>query len=571
KKTLYLFLFGLLILGMSLAAKPTYRAFKTFRADRMLQKAEQLVESNQIEEAENLIYTASRLDLKSPEPYRLLALTHEVRNPYHSILYWQQYWKRGTPSLNDYHSYLHLLLALIKLKEADPLLTDALHQDPRNAETLLLCARYALLGKDYSATLEFAEQAIRMHPSDRKAHLFLGQLLLSADQTEAQTRGEKLLWNLINGDDETSLTALLRLSRYPGLSSNEVIKVEQSLKKHPSVQPRHILQAQSMKLRAAPEKSIEVFAETVAAYQESNFLALTQWLNSHRAFSYVLHLIPTEEAFRNRELFPIYVEAMEHSGNIKQLIQQLKNPKTPPPLTTLALELLLGRLYLRLEQADFAALHWKRARIKAPLDEMQHLAEYFISLGLLDEAEHCLVKLNPYPSLLTTKTLTLYFEVLRRQGKTRALLDLMKIACDRHPDKPAFTNNWIYLSFLLKQGSDSKRTLAESLHRRFPSSFPFSLTYSFALFQSGSTARAQSVLSTYIKPDLQLPAPERLLIALIMERPLKGSLSRDEQRQLLPEEFALYEQITEPSADDLEEQELSDQERQQSILALEQH
>jgi uncharacterized protein HemY len=498
----------LVLLG---AAKPAYRSVKTWRASRLVAKAEQQFAQGNWHDAYQSLHSANSL---APENTRIIRTTARLLGEHgdpQALAFLEMLVESPDGSPQDRIDLIRLSLRAGQLAAVQRHLL-ALLSEPKTAhsfDVLLLASEWHGRCGDQSRAVGFARQALAQTQDagqTAEAKLNLARLLLSstgptsaAPDPRPQAEARQFLWEVAGREDRTGLAALLSLSDVckAAASPDEARRLGEHLSHHPLASEEQRLLGLTWKLRCEPEHREQILAEAISTARKGPPAGLTatgRWLVRQGESRRALGLIPMAAARGNTDLFLIYVDALADLGRWQDL-QVLLAGKAPLPIDTAIRNLYEVRTALALGRAEEARQHWadlRQSMRKADPETVLYVAQYAERLGVRDEAA------KAYRLLTTTDGAERagYLGLIRlteQSGDTRALRNLVKEFAGRFPNEFDLQNDLAYLDLLLGENAAPALETAARLVGRFPEILAYRTTLALAHLRNGDAAEARKV------------------------------------------------------------------------------
>ena len=206
-----LLLAAIIVLGPVLV-----RHLKALRADQLAHVAEADVADHRLAEAMATARTAFMLSPGEPEVTRAVAQTLSALEVPGAMSYWQWLLAPGHGTAQDRHDAAEYCLQQKDFATARPIITDLLHSAPKNADNLLLAARFCALTGDSVHAIALADQAATADPTSQPVMIFLA--LEEMNNPYLKEKGIERLDAVADSDDIYGLLALQRLAEEQELS-----------------------------------------------------------------------------------------------------------------------------------------------------------------------------------------------------------------------------------------------------------------------------------------------------------------------------------------------------------------
>ncbi len=522
--------------GLAVAAKPSYRAVKGWRARQMALAAEAL--TGQEKWADALAKARAAYQLRPEEPAAIRAVAHlqnAVGNPAAAVPFWKELEGARAMTAADRRRYAEDLFRTGAREEAGPQLDRVLAAQPDDAVALRLAARMAAARRSYGPALELARRAADLEPASGEGRLLLALLEFDTPGSAQKEAGLQALLRLAQEREKTGLEALEYLARKDGLTGATAEQIIPLLKAHPLATEAHRLLALELELKAQPAQREALLerkaAECTDAAAQRSFGV---WLNAQREFARTLRLIPRAAAMQRKDLLQVHLDAL---GGLKRWseIEEILGQKGVP-LDEVFVDLFLARSAMELGHTTKAALHWHRAHLAAAPspEQMWVVGSYAEKVGQTDEAEQA------YRSLTASaKTARPAFEALlrlaERKGDTAALLALLREMRARWPNDAAVENDGAFLSLLRGQDLAAGLASAQRLVALAPRSLPHRTTLALAWLRAQQPERALAVYDRLEIPWERAAPAQRAVHAAVLGANGQADAARAEAQALRAE------------------------------------
>ena len=481
--------------------KPAYRAVKTWRASRLLARAEQQVAKGEWHDAYHSLRAANSLAPENARITRATARLLGAGGDPQALTFLEALIESPDGLPQDRIDLIRLALRLDQLTAVQKHLL-VLLGEPQTAhrfDVLLLASEWHGRCGDRSRALGFAREALSQARDDGQnagAKLLLAQLLLQSSQ---QAEAKRHLWDLAGRTDRAGLDALLLLSEVCKAepSPDEARHIGELLGRHPLAGDEQRLLGLTWKLRSEPEHREQILTEAISAFRNGGperLAVIGRWLVQQQESRRVVGLIPLATARGNKDLFLIYVDALADLGRWQDL-QILLAGKAPLPIDPTIRNLYEVRTALALGREEESRQHWSDVRQSmrnADPKTILYVAQYAERLGNRDEA----AKAYRLLTATTGAERPGYFGLIRlteQSGNTRELRDLVKKFAGWFPNECELQNDLAYLDLLLNENVAPARERAVQLVKSFPELLAYRTTLALAHLRSGDAAAARTI------------------------------------------------------------------------------
>ncbi len=466
-----------LLIAAIVGGRRAYHWAKARRAGQFVDTADELAAAGKSEEAAAKYRAALQLD---PMGYRALAgaarFASKLGRPEAADL-WGEVIKLSAATTRDRQQYAEALIAVGRFKSAEPIIERLLKSDP-DTKTLLIASLYSRSNGDLSKAIEFAHVAVNRASADGAARFALADLLsLSTDPAE-RAEARKILWDLSEKEGAYRQAAIQGLAIAPENSAEERTRVLQMLDANPSPRVREALLASDLRLQLHPEDSGKIFDQTVARWNNSETLELSElarWLNLHAQPERVLSLVSIERALEDNQLLLSRLDALATLQRWDDIESLLRQPNLT--LDPSVLESFRARTAQEKNATLDAEMHWNHAISLAANDAYKlrfvaNFAEQSHDHGVALKAYDQLAKIpqhavTAYRATQRLSTTTGDASVQRSAAQKIALLA---------PGEPNAADQLAYLNLLMGSDLDTNFEKAKALAGQFPDRLSFRVT-----------------------------------------------------------------------------------------------
>ena len=511
RRVLFGTLAAALVLAVLVTAKPAYRAAKSWRAGRLLDRAEQQGAKGQWTDAYHSLHAANTL---APEDARISRATARLlgeRNDPQAIAFLEMLIQSPDGTPQDRVDLIRLALRVGQLGAVQKHLIALLDaaQPAHRFDTLLLASEWHGRCGDASRAVGFAREAVAEARDGRQtgdAKMLLARLLLLpsgqpevAPDARQQAEAKQYLWEIAAREDRSGLEALLLLSEAckSAPSPDEARQLAERLARHPLAGDAQRLLGLTWKLRAEPEHREKILTDAISTARSGGLERLTslgRWLVQQKESRRAIRLIPLTAALADKDLFLIYVDALADLGRWQDL-QVLLAGKSPLPIDPTIRNLYEVRTALALGRETESRQHWAdvtKAMRQADPKTVLYVAQYAEQLGMRDEAAKAYRQLTGIAGAERAGYLGLLL-LAEQSGDTRKLRDQMKEFAGRFPDEFEPQNDLAYLDLLLNENVATSLERAAQFVKRFPDMLAYRTTLALAHLRTGDTAAARKV------------------------------------------------------------------------------
>lgn len=535
RRWLFFGLIALLLLLTGLfGARPAYRQFKQWRAQRLAAESSRLLQQNELSQAQTKAQAAILLAPGEPAALRAMARALTRATNAAALQFWAQLLQSGQASESDRQAFVEQSIKAGAAGAAAQELRKLIAEAPGQPTNLWLASQLFALLNDRAQTVQYATQAATSDPTNRQYNLFLSSLQFDATDSAVRDVARSNVWVRAGEAEPLGLEALVFLARRSDLTVEQRTQVITRLRQHPAHATAHDLIALGLELTAAPERRRELLDQTIERYRAGEPEARVQfavWLNQHGESERVLVLLPLETARQRKDFFLTYTDALASLGRWEELLKLFDAPQTP--LEPAYARAFRARCQAQLKNDALAALSWRealRAAERSP-EQLSWLAVYAEKCGELDLAKKSLRSLigcvdNPRAAFRELARLT------EHSGTTVELRDLLGEMVRRWPKDTALQNDFAYLNLLLNTEFAAACQTAESLVNQFPESLPFRTTFALALYRQQDFPAALRVYAGRQYDWSRALPSQRAVYAAVLAANDRGDAARMVVREL---------------------------------------
>jgi hypothetical protein len=565
-----------LVLGAVFGGRPAMHAIKAWQARRHADKAFELMEKEQWNEARKEATAAYQLWPNEPEAIRAIArFLSRTRQPA-ALEFWDLLEKKSRLTRTDLTDEASIALLAgddTRAKRAITALLSGKNGGPKPMDHLLA----AQLAIRQGAGIE-AHDALQKIFADPKAsgreklQAALLEIAISAGSEAWRTEAWSWVKNLSEAQDATGLDALMVFGQTL-LTSEKIpenfpiapLELAQKLEAHSLARAPQKLVAVDLRIREQKEARDELIAKAIEQFKNGEpeeTAALATWLNGKGEFQRQLDAIPLQKAIQSRELFLQHLDALGGLGRWKEIKDLLDRDTFP--LDPVVQKMYLARTNAQLDEKAASENNWQRALETAHGDpaKLIMLAGYAEKNGALEVARAAYDEAAAEsPRLRGAHQGRLRLAQATREAKRihGVLAEMLAI----WPNDPAVLNDEAYLRLLLmgqRPMNGSQRPELETaeiekieetaakLVQRDPSSLPHRTLLALARLRLGKFSDA---MDTY--GNIQVARGALTPSALAVHAAVLAANGRSEdaaaemrdldRTRLLPEEAVLVEGV----------------------------
>lgn len=473
----------LLLIVLALGVSPAYRAFESWRADTLIEKAAAAAAAGDSVTQIRSLRLAFQITPWKPETIRSQAKYYLHEQPPKSLAYFETLVSEGNATADDKQLFLEAALASGDPSAARKALALSPLQD--DLKQMQSWARVLIAEGDWSAALWKARSAVEGltdGPDRETAKRFLAQILVGYPAEDVEVRMQyneeivQLLGDLCRtegGSATEAMKELLAIEANPPqawTSPSWIGELPERLYTHPSADFQAKLAAARFVLRRKgkedPLAQSWLHDLVAEAASETALDLLVTWLTEAEAYDLLIRYIPWERVSRHPNGAFGYLLALAKTDRWKEL-QEYADPKVDSMLAP-TLRLALTALAVQsTKDREAARPIWESATqsLSNPdptlVDRMTMLA----TMGGQDWVSlRALRKLSEAPEhyMEASERLVRYF---REQGDTSGIRTVYADLARRSPADAATETSLIYYSLLLRKDVPESAAKADTLLR----------------------------------------------------------------------------------------------------------
>jgi energy-converting hydrogenase A subunit M len=504
KKVVLLFLL-MAFAGAFLAYRPAQRAFKTWRAESLLEEAQEFADAGNWEEARRTA-VASLQNEGSLAALRLLSLSSIKTDDPRSLEFVYSLFAHPEAEAGDRAMALERALGSGDLLNASQMVRSLSEDDQKVPALHCQIVNWLLLSRQFQEAIQLAD-ASPIEARDPALDLLLAKGLAGSGLEGAREITTARLGSLMKGDDRdlalqvlTFLTYLKDGWIYEPLAEATIQRFEDD----PDLRVTDRLNLEFLRLGLKKVDPDKVVADTIAKYQENNRRELVVWLKRVGESKRIVALTGSEAAKSNPDLFSARISALERLGLWAQLEDELQEPSVfiAGPLLLSAQATAAFRTG---DQIKFFR-RWQDAIKAAKLDLNQNwFYRLAASAGQLQDTDRQMEALvlgieHPMGKPPNASALSSLFQWLLDRGETERLLEVSYALLRHEPQNPLLINNHLYLKALHGQVNDRDVAKLRGLREAFPKQTEVRDSLALVLLQNGEPQAALAELKM-ISPE----------------------------------------------------------------------
>lgn len=458
-----------------------YHYAKARRADQFATTGDDFAKAEKWTEAADQYRAALQLD---PLGYHGLVgaarLAKRLGRP-EAIDLWTEVVKLPAATTADRQEYVGLLVSLGKVKQAEPVLTELLKQDP-DTTTLVLAVRYSQANGDQAKAVEFARAALKRAPDDDKARSALADVLANSTDAASRAEARQLLWEIAKKGGPLRAPALEALGRAPELPPEEQTRALQMLEEEKAPTLKASLLAADLRLQLHPDEANRVYDQLIARWntsEDTDLNELARWLNVHQQGERVLSLYSLDRALKNNQLLLSRLDAMailQRWNDIDSLLAQHELTLDPS-----VLESFRARTAQERGSNLDAEVHWSHAISLAGGDasKLKFVANY------AEQSKATAVALKTYEQLAKNPEQAVFaYRATQRLSGAAGDSAVQRAAAEKiatlMPNDPNAAGQVAYLNLLAGTDVDANFDAAKALAEKYPERLSFRVTAALA-------------------------------------------------------------------------------------------
>jgi len=501
---------GIVALGI-VYAKPLHDRWQTWRAGRLIARAERYLEGGDPVQAFMLAQDAHKLDPEYVPTLRLLGRLLTAAGKNQAPFFWEKLQKMGVATLDDEIGYVQALLKLNRTKEASDYLADLIDEHPANAKLIKIAEEVWGSGKANERVLPKLKAYAASPDADRNTRLNAVMLQLSSESETERQAGRTSLFVLAEGDDETGLLALRLLSTRDDLTSDDRRHLISRLTAHPEAGEEDRIAAFHHRVILDPlnrAKLIEAELMRTRDFERDELFPIVRWLVQNGENARLLAFVDADKIKTHEKLIMTYMTALTVMGRVSELERLVDDPETRLSRSMRAYQkahllfvkgvtgggLDLEQLREHLARAKDMAIVEKRP------DVLMSIADYAEKRNLFDIAQ----EVYRHSALNMAKGERMAFAGWLRNalkmGDTNSFSSAAREASRRWPDDQAFSEQVIYADLLVGERVESQLKRATQLLELRPENSVRKLIVALGYWRLGDASSAVKNLM-HIKLD----------------------------------------------------------------------
>ncbi len=454
-----------------------YRWAKVARAEQFAKQGDEFTAAGKYNEAASRYRAALQLAPMDYGPLRSAARLASKVSPTQAVDLWTQVLRLPQATDSDRQEYVRALVAVGKVTEAEPTLTQLLKKDP-DTTTLLLAAHYARTTGDLTKAIQFARLAVKRTPDDAAAKFRLAELLAASASDVQHTEARQILWDLAGKAGDSQGQALKALAISPELTADERARVLQMLEAKGINSIEDALVGAELRIQLHPDDAAKVYDQMVARWGDGNpreLYELARWLNLHLQPERVLALLTIDRIAEDNQLMVSRLDALAALQRWDDIEKLLLRPDLD--LNPAIMESFRARTAQEKGQTMDAEVHWNHA-ISLAANNPGRLR--FVA-GFAAESKAPAVALKAYEELakIPQQAVGAYLATERMSAMnadTKVARDAAEKVAHLSPNDVNAADQLAYLNLLLGRDVESSLARAKELAEKYPTRLSFRVT-----------------------------------------------------------------------------------------------
>ncbi len=465
-----------------IAARPTYVAFKAWRAERLTAAAELLVQDGQWEAAVAKASAAYMLAPGQPRNARLLAQVFSHFGSEQALDFWQLALDSEPADYGIRRSMIEYALQFQQLELAQTHAADLLRREPGARENLLLSARVFSAARDHAQELKTLRQAQELWPEDAEIASLIDRVVAAVGSDAEVRKALARLRETATREDQLGLDVLDFFLKRPPEDFPDRHRLAVLLRGHPSATGAHLVPACAVELDASPadrEAKLDRLVEAALARDAATRVAVADWLLRLGDFRRVMRVVPWPEALESAQLTLSHLDALSRTGDLETVERVLA---TPGIKLRKELAHLCRWQAKHISQGAGATDHDAVAAMEsagAYPASLAYIAAHFEDAGRDDLASQTYSRLRQVSKFRRVALLGL-LRIAHRARDTKAIVRLLEQGRGEGLADAAALGEIAYYQLLLKKNVRQNRQLAARLAAEYPDRIIFFSTLALA-------------------------------------------------------------------------------------------
>mgnify|MGYP003338472523 CR=1 FL=1 len=536
------------------ASLPAYRALKSWRAERLMNQADENLKKGSLIEAFQAAKSAHGLNPQNLRSLRMLADMYEGSGSAETLLYRRSVAESSESTVDDQVAYLRVAIEAGRLDLADDFLHKIGIAGRANPKIAAIAASLLRLRGETEKAAAMEKETAKKAPESQKveAELLQARGQVVSKQPEERAAGRATLLRIALKNDPTGIDARRVLLALPERTENETQQLVKIIELDSKSSTADRLTAKSLQLELHPDwrnTAVEEAKKLFANGTQEDQLALAEFLSRHNDPEGVLALPPVRQG-RGFLLRLDALAKLKKWAAIRDELNQASEAKDP--LDPFVADVFQARVAQELREIPMAEAQWKKAKSKAASDprKLEFLANFAERSGNVTLARETYRDMTRYPATAVPG----YFGLIRiaeKNAATSELRDIMGELVRQLPKDPAPKNDFAYLNLLMGDRLDESLKSAIELVTLYPDRAAYRTTLAIAHLKKNQTPEALAAYEGLeINWSTALPGWQAVRVAVLAAngqtdaaRQLAGEINWD---RLKPEERDLIRTLRAP-------------------------
>ncbi len=550
---------SMIVLGLRFA-RPAKNIIQDWRAERLYQEALQETHDKNYMQGWDKVQRAVKM---SPENVNAVRLTAEyltmMKRP-EALHFLDQLERQKATTRADRIMRVRALIALGRPQEASGLLSELFVEQAADDSLMYLSQQVWGGTKKNDMVLQAMKTYAEKHPENREHALRLARAQITSGNSVDGSEGIRRAWQVAEGKDETSLSALELINGINDLPPDEARRLIPALLMHPLKKGWHEVMALRQQVRLDPLKRPQLVAEAVQKAQElkgADLVPYVRWLLEPPQNEYlrVISLISEDQALQHQPLLENLLTAMTFLGRFDAMERLISDRRAGKILNHAVLAFYRAHLAF-VSQKSSEETRAALITAKAAADTEQRADLLKLLAKYAEERKHFDIAEEAFTSLSRNRALERegydgLIRATKANGNTERYLAATAEATRRWPEDNRYQDEHLYACLLTGQSLELATLQANQLNQAQPNDMQRRFFLAMAAWRLRDMPGVIRALSAVDPLSDQLSQGQRAIIAA-MARSTQASNAEETTRQLLsqidpkssmmPEERACYNQ-----------------------------
>ena len=465
------------------ASLPAYRGLKAWRAERLMNQADERLKKGSLIEAYQAAKSAHGLNPSNLRSLRMLADMYEGSGSAETLLYRRSVAENDKSTIDDQVAYLRAAIQAGRLDLADEFLNKIGIAGRANPKIAMIAASLLRLRGEPDKAAALEKETAKNAPEAQRveADLLQAQGQIEAKDPSERATGRATLLKIASKNDANGANARRLLLASAERTEAETQQLIQIIELDPRASTADRLTAKSLQLSLHPDwrnATLEQAKKLFSAGTEEDQLALSEFLSRHNDPEGVLALPPVRQG-RGLLLRLDALAKLKKWAAIRDELNQASDAKEP--LDPFVADVFQARVAQELREIPMAEAQWKKAKSKAAANprKLDFLANFAERSGNIPLARETYRDMTRYPATAVPG----YFGLIRiaeKNAATSELRDIMGELVRQLPKDPAPKNDFAYLNLLMSDRLDDSLKVATELVALFPDRAAYRTTLAIA-------------------------------------------------------------------------------------------